>query len=481
MRTSPFGKLLMVSCISFAFAGILFMNLSWVVIALALACMFVNSRVRFGWEIGRMRLKVTHAILDKMVFANEPASIRVDILNKGSVAIKGIFEDVIKPEAEIAAGDRRVELTIPPSTIASFNYSFVPKQRGKHEITGTKLELKDKFRLLSEDVAIPSMLIVTAHTRRESFDVARKIAGKEHFEFSGASRAPARVLREFEFDGIREYVAGDRGRDIHWKAFSKTGELMTKTYKKEGALQTMIFVDCGRSMRLIDAEGKPMIDHAVDLTMQMSKVLLSSYHQVGVALFDEVSVLQECAPTLARHHFDEIVKVLKEAPGSLTRIEAASGNQPSKLAATPSVVPVTSNLTKEGGDFLSAVQQLRADGKGRGIGLERAMRGIMARRKGQELLFIIVSDLGSSRDAVLTAAKLAEKTGDQMLVIHTYDDWYSALRKSVDVAETERLYGNIAECLKVEGRLRGLGSSYLRIGPADTAAYIIRSVRRGLA
>jgi len=481
VRTSPFGKLLMVSCISFAFAGILFMNLSWVVIALALACMFVNSRVRFGWEIGRMRLKVTHAILDKMVFANEPASIRVDILNKGSVAIKGIFEDVIKPEAEIAAGDRRVELTIPPSTIASFNYSFVPKQRGKHEITGTKLELKDKFRLLSEDVAIPSMLIVTAHTRRESFDVARKIAGKEHFEFSGASRAPARVLREFEFDGIREYVAGDRGRDIHWKAFSKTGELMTKTYKKEGALQTMIFVDCGRSMRLIDAEGKPMIDHAVDLTMQMSKVLLSSYHQVGVALFDEVSVLQECAPTLARHHFDEIVKVLKEAPGSLTSTEAPSGNQTSKVAATPSVIQMTSNHTKEGGEFLSAVQQLRADGKGRGIGLERAMRGIMARRKGQELLFIIVSDLGSSRDAVLTAAKLADRTGGQMLVIHTYDDWYAALKKSVDVGETERLYGNIAECLKVEGRLRGLGSSYLRIGPADTAAYIIRSVRRGLA
>jgi len=186
-------------------------------------------------------------------------------------------------------------------------------------------------------------------------------------------------------------------------------------------------------------------------------------------------------PTLARHHFDEIVKVLREAPGSLTSNHAASGNQISKVAATPGVTQLTSNYTKEGGDFLSAVQQLRADGKARGIGLERAMRGIIARRKGQEILFIIVSDLGSSRDAVLTAAKLAEKTGDQMLVIHTYGDWYSALGKSVDVAETERLYGTMAECLKVEGRLRGLGSSYLRIGPADTAAYIIRSVRRGLA
>lgn len=481
MRTSPLGKLLMVSCISFAFAGILFMSLSWVVIALALACMFVNSKVKFGWEIRRMRLKVTHAILDKMVFANEPASIRVDILNKGSVVIKGVFEDVIKPEAETAAGDKRVELTVPPSTMASFSYSFVPKVRGKHEITGTRLELEDRFGLLSEDVAIPSRLVVAAHTRRESFDAARKIAGKEHFEYSGGGRAPTPVLREFEFDGIREYVAGDRARDIHWKSLSKTGELMTKTYKKEGALQTMIFVDCGRSMRLIDAEGRPKIDHAVDLTMQMSKVLLSSYHQVGVALFDEVSVLRECTPTLAKHHFDEIVKVLREAPGSLMSVEAVSENQPSKVASTPSVAQSASNHTKEGGDFLSAVQQLRADGKGRGIGLERAMRGIMAKRKGQELLFIIISDLGSSRDAVLTAAKLTERTGDQILVIHTYDDWYSTLKKSVDVAETERLYGNMAECLKVEGRLRGLGSSYIRIGPADTAAYIIRSVRRGLA
>ena len=480
MRTSPLGKLFLVSCISFGLAGILFMNLSWAIVALALSCLFVNARQRFGWETQRMKIRIDHKVLEKMVFANEPVGIRVDVLNKGSVVLKGVFEDVIQPDSDIAASDKRKELTVPPSTVASYQYSFVPRMRGKAVIAGTKLELHDKFGLLSEEITIPGHTTVNAHTRRESFDAARKIAGKEHFEYSGATRAPAPVLREFEFDGIREYTAGDRARDIHWKAFSKTGTLMTKTYKKEGALQTMIFVDCGRSMRLT-AEGKPRIDHAIDLTMQMSKVLLSSFHQVGVALFDEVSVLDKVAPKLGRHQFDEIVKVLREAPGAMTTPETQAGETPQQNREPVKQPSVTKAPSKESGAFLSAIEGLRRNGRGQGIGLESAMRGIMARRKGQELLFIIVSDLGSSRDAVLTGAGLAGRTGDQMLVIHTYGDWYAALKGSLNTKEAERLYENMSEGLKVEGRLRGLGASYLRIGPADTAAYIVRSVRRGLA
>jgi hypothetical protein len=51
----------------------------------------------------------------------------------------------------------------------------------------------------------------------------------------------------------------------------------------------------------------------------------------------------------------------------------------------------------------------------------------------------------------------------------------------MDVQEGERLYGRLSEGIKLEGALRRAGATFLRVGPADTTARIVRSVRRGIA
>ena len=50
---------------------------------------------------------------------------------------------------------------------------------------------------------------------------------------------------------------------------------------------------------------------------------------------------------------------------------------------------------------------------------------MISRKHGGEMLFIVISDLISSREAVLSAASLCRRTGNRMLVIQTFDDWYS--------------------------------------------------------
>jgi hypothetical protein len=47
--------------------------------------------------------------------------------------------------------------------------------------------------------------------------------------------------------------------------------------------------------------------------------------------------------------------------------------------------------------------------------------------------------------------------------------------------EAERLYGDLSDSLKIEATFRGMGVSYIRIGPADTASRIVRAIRRGKA
>lgn len=467
--------------ISFAFAGVLFANLSWILIAVTFSSGYIYARSKFAAELRRTSLRIERRVLDAMVFTGRPAGMKVDVLNTDTLGVRGTFEDMIPEDCSVAAGANISERTLPPRSQLTLSYSIIPGKRGPFTIPGMKVTRTDGFGLFTEEQVIDEPTTVNAHTKKDSFDAARKMAGREHLEFAGLSRNPAVVLRAQEFEGIREYTPGDRARDIHWKLYTKLGKLMTKTYKKEGTLQTMIFVDCGRSMRL-KASKVAKVDHAIDLSMQLSNILLSSYHPAGAAVFDEINVLGKIAPALGRHQFERIVQTLRGVPGSFVAAgDAEVGGEPE---SSPKAPPAGHDLTKadpeEGAAFLSAIEKLSSNRRHHtlGLGLEGAIKEVAAIKKGQEQLVIVISDLMSSRDAVLAGARTCQRTGNKMLVIHAYDDWYKGDPLPSASTDFEGMYGRLAESLKLEAMFRVQGASYIRIGPADTAPLIVRAIRR---
>jgi uncharacterized protein (DUF58 family) len=475
LRISPLGNLLLVFCIAMAFASVLFMSMSWAVVVVALASIFAYARMEFISELRATKMDVERTILEKMIFAKEPVTVKVEIVNKTATNIYGIIEDIIPKGSEVASGTNKFAATLRPRTVESFTYTLRFGRRGPHKLGGLKIERTDSLGLFIEDQMFGRPTPVNAHTKKRSFDTARRIAGKEHLEYSGASRTPAAVIREQEFSGIREYIPGDRARDIFWKSLSKTNRLMTKTFVKETSLRTMIFLDCTRSMRRVEG-GESKMDHAVDLSMQIANVLISSFHPTGVAIYDETSVMEITPPGLGRRKFEDIVRVLRHAPPSLESKEVTREEE------TTISIPVRSTATGNTADssgFFSAVANIR--GKGKDLGVDNAIRRLITHSKGQDQLFVVISDLGSSRNAVLSAAKLCEQSGNRLLVIQMHDDWYRKPAEMLDAAQVERMYENLTSYMKIEASLKGTGASYLRVGPADTASRIVRNIRRGLA
>ncbi len=470
LRVSVFGNLVLVFCIASAFAGIIFVNISWAFVAIAVAGVFAYARMSFIYELDNTSLEVERTVLDKMVFAGEPTTVKVQVINRNPQPIFGIVEDLIPDDAEVASGTNRVSTTLKPRTIETFTYSIKLPRRGPNHFKGLKIRRSDPFGIFEKDQIFGEGFSVNAHTKKQSFDTARKIAGREHFEYSGVSRAPAAILREQEFDGIRDYVPGDRARDIYWKGLAKTGRLMTKTYTKEGSLRTTIFLDCTRSMRLAGG-GVSKLDHAVELSMQLSNVLISSYHPTGIAVFDEMNVISKAPPALGRNQFHTIVRVLRNAPPAIR----SAGEVVPAISATAPIHQKVSDSHDAG--FVSAVAKVRG---GKDLGLEATVKTLIAAGRNQQQLFVVISDLGSSRNAVLSAAKLAERSNNRMLVIHTYDDWYAVGGGELDAVSLERMYLNMAGFMKLEAGFRNAGASYMRVGPADTASRIVRSIRRGL-
>ena len=471
MRVSALGNLVLVFCVAMAFAAVLFMSISWAVVAVALSSIFIYARMRFISELRDTKIDVQRSVLEKMVFAQQPATVKVEIVNKSDTNIYCTIDDLLPPGSEVASGMNRFAATLRPQTFESFSYTVKFAKRGPQTFSGLKLERVDSFGLFTEDQVFGSPTSVNAHTKKKSFDTARKIAGREHLEYTGASRTPAAVIREQEFSGIREYIPGDRARDIFWKALPKTNRLMTKTFVKETSLRTMIFLDCTRSMRRTEG-GASKMDHAVDLSMQMANVLISSYHPTGAAIYDETSIIDMTPPGLGRRKFEDIVRILREVPPSFESNGAQERQPPARPEEKGPLTP-----SAEGSKFLSAVVGIR----GKDLGIDSAAKRLINRSKGQEQLFIIISDLGSSRNAILSTAKLCQRGKHRLLVIHTHDDWYRRPSEVLDAAQIERMYENLTDHMRLEASLRGTGASYMRVGPADTTSRIVRNIRRGLA
>ena len=396
--------------------------------------------------------------------------------------MRGTFKDSMPDGCKLSSGSNIIRTSIPPRSLCTITYSLIPEKRGNLIIERLSVSREDNYGLLIEDRVINHQTALNVHTRKESFDTARRIAGREHLEYSGIARNIAIILREFEFDGIRDYLPGDNARDIYWKQYTKLGKLMTKVYKKEGTLQTTIFLDCGRSMR-IPGSGISKIDHAIEISMQLSNVLLSSYHSAGIALFDEISVLKEIKAALGRHQFDKIVMMLRETPASIENANEIELKESSEflpaIARENNSMKNTDNgelFIKKIGEVGSSTVALR-----RGMGLDGMIKNLIAKERGQKRLFITITDLISSRKSVLSGAKLCQITGNKMLIIHINDDWYGGIRRPLDLHEGERLYEDISYNLKMETAFRRMGARYIRIGPADSAFRIVREIRRGRA
>ena len=481
METSPLGKLLLIFCSVFVLAAYLFMNLSWIVACSGLLVIFVYSRRRFVSELRDSRIEVDHKVLDELAFAREPIAVKVEITNLNQSPLEARFEDHLPEGCVVVSGENVVDAKIPPRSIWSFAYSFVPERRGRLTIGGVSVEQSDAFGLHAHKRLVPATKTLAVHTRRESLTAAREVARREHFEYAGVTRTPTVVLREFEHAGIRDYVPGDKARDIHWKAFTRLGRLMTKTYKKEGTLETMVMVDCSRSMRL-STHKVAKIDHATDLAIQLSRVLLSNFHRTGVAAFDETSVLSKVESSLSRSQFERILIALRDVPGAIRTGEGAAvpvsgDNHPATALGLGEASGGSGEVFI---DKLKSMSTRKIAGVG-DIGLEGAIGDLITRKHGGEMLFVVISDLISSKGAVVAAASLCRRTGNRMLVIQTYDDWYSRPTRILGASEAERLYGNMGSAIKLEAALRRAGASFIRIGPADTTARIVRSIRRGVA
>ncbi|WP_125099903.1 DUF58 domain-containing protein [Leucobacter chromiireducens] len=221
-----------------AIAAVLGAWLGWVEAwALAIAAALLIAAALPFLLGGRAYRVELHAERERVVAGGE-AALRVEVTNTSRAA-------ALPATAELPVGAALRELPIPflgagaDTTVA---VAVPTPHRGVIDVGPLTLTRRDPIGLLQRELSWPAhrrihVHPVTAQLPPSSAGLIRDLEGEASRRLTDA---------DLSFHAVREYVAGDARRHIHWRSTAKTGRLMVRQYEESQTARSAILFDSRR-------------------------------------------------------------------------------------------------------------------------------------------------------------------------------------------------------------------------------------------
>ena len=230
-------------------------------------------------------------------------------------------------------------------------FTFAVPRWGKRGVGEVTLVLHDRWRLTEGRVTftLPSVDCYPSPAAQRTEVVLSRLPNRlgEH-----RARVPGDGT---EFNGIREFVPGDRQRAINWPATTRRGRLQVNTFAAERSQDVVLLVDATSDV------GKPG-ESALDLGLRgaagAARAYLNGRDRVGVITY-QWGGAHWLAPSLGRRQLYKIIDVLLTADTGYAR-GAVFSRLPRAALPPGSLVVAFSPLLD--GRFVEALRDMRERG-----------------------------------------------------------------------------------------------------------------------
>ncbi|HEX7164642.1 MAG TPA: DUF58 domain-containing protein, partial [Trebonia sp.] len=246
------------------------------------------------------RVGVRVGLTSARMYEGEPAAVDVSVADDEH-DVRWAFE----PGRGIESGSA----VAVNGTAARFTFR-VPRW-GKRGVGAVTLTMYDRWRLTEGRVTftLPSVDCYPSPAVQRTEVVLSRLPNRlgEH-----RARAPGDGT---EFNGIREFVPGDRQRAINWPASTRRGRLQVNTFAAERSQDVVLLVDATSDV------GKPG-ESALDLGLRgaagAARAYLNGRDRVGVITY-QWGGARWLAPSLGRRQVYKIIDVLLSADSGYAR------------------------------------------------------------------------------------------------------------------------------------------------------------------
>lgn len=446
---------------SFLFTNVL------VAIAGAMVLLYlVYSRLRFRDDLQRMDMEIKREILDRISHKDSPVTVRLEIRTARPIHIS--VKDTLPSGFERGEGSMSGEGWTAPGRPLSFTYSMVPRERGEILFEPLDMTMTGSRGLFRSRERVDTDASVYVHPSKRELAMAALMGRKKRLEMTKKSSSRQVRTQRSDFKSIREYMPGDRFKDIDWKAVSRLTKLMTREFDVESNVPTMILLDSSMTMReLVGRFTK--LDHAVAVAVQIASVLTSQGNPVGLVKYDEHSVLEHLSP--GQVDLDDLLISFFRMPNPVRtggypgyqwdRQEPGSGDE----------APFMRSI----GPFL--VGKRPAYDSRRTTGIYEAVRTIGMRDE-TGMMLLIITDLETNRGSMRSAVSMAMERNHRVMLASAFSWSYHLYEGALNKDMLEKMYDDNASRQVFISKLRSAGVKVIDLSPKERGDAVMRAIRR---
>lgn len=165
------------------------------------------------------------------------------------------------------------------------SYSIRPTERGEYHFGDCQLYLKSPLGLVQRQHTVPTSKMMKVYP---------SVLQMKHFEMMAFSKTASltgvkkirRIGHSYEFEQIKNYVAGDDYRSINWKSTSRRNELMVNQFQDERSQHVYCVIDKSRTMKM-PFNGLTLMDHAINTALVISNIAIKKYDKAGLVTFSD--------------------------------------------------------------------------------------------------------------------------------------------------------------------------------------------------
>ncbi len=207
--------------------------------------------------------------------------VAVVVRNRSRAALHVACRDT--PPEEFRAATEELSGTVPPGGELRLEYGVVPLTRGRFSWGNLQLRYRSLLGLWER----PKTFALEATTR-----VYPDLSALWRYALlARAHRLDALGIRKvrqrggaWEFESLRDYVAGDDVRKLDWKATARRRKLIVRNHEAERNQTVLLLIDSGRLMNA-EVDGVAKLDHAVNTALLLAHVALARGDRVGLCCF----------------------------------------------------------------------------------------------------------------------------------------------------------------------------------------------------
>ena len=267
--------------IALVLIGMMISNHQMMILGVAfIAFIVVNS-----WVSGHGDVEVQRTLSADNLYKGDDLYVELLVTNRSRRKTQQLEgDDNVPHEMKLRSGLNQMRLNLKPGESARIRYVLRCPLRGHYSLGPVSLRYRNTFNLSVDEMYVDhhSDIIIFPQIRDVEEAFIRSRTAKM---YTGATtlRTPGPGT---EFYSLREYVPGDPFKNINWKAFARTGDLMINEKCRDAVTDLYIILD-SRDIARIGTVLKNPLEMGTVAAASLASFFIKRRDSVSLTIYDE--------------------------------------------------------------------------------------------------------------------------------------------------------------------------------------------------